>query len=786
MGLGEARDGPRAGIPLAMPEEQVEARHVGACQSGDPDAPLLTNQRDGDALVWSTSADDPAGWSSMHLRWVAGTRELERVKQASEDPRSGRIDGFFLDEDTLGMSIIVRTEHAGTVSRLLDSRDLEALRAAWCAGLVGRVDVTRVQPPADAPVLRTRRRGRALAVTVEGLRQGDLLLPIRWRERPGMDLFDTCEVPVAGRDLGLIRALPERRLGGFFEGPSDRARVLLIPEEGRAAAERLARSGPAQRCVMIDALLWSGVAHAIAETHEEGAHHLRERAAVIVRARPLAPAGAGPAVLLDGIARRWSEASETLGLRTLDEEARDAAASGFLDALDWARIIDTVSFAHGIPHVEILRQRLEGASVDGALGERFLMRYAEEFLARVPVEPDTWNARIDVGEAWLDVERGTRWEVRGGDVQVGSQAAADAYSVVGRFVLMDVARSIEEDLNAGRAGLLDLATSFWIRFRLQGHDIALDIEKSTTRKGLEAWVTGDFEYLLDRLTKKAAEKIRDEQAANAAAWKADYQLRTEFSDGASMRTSELVRDGRPVGWVAQLDGKRTHLDYVMPEGRGTSTTQLADGRRLLVATAGSYVTAEGRTSGLSVLDGTVRNFLISPKMDGLVVIRGDGSLAVLDLKRGSPLPGTERVLQPLRSLSDLHLLLTWLRQDQASAFQTHLLAADGQLVIDGDRSSGTLRERRLLVDAHYRGHPITVFIDIPGAHRQSLFEAAVVALKSLETSETEGGPGLEVRAIANLDVGSYDILEAQNPDGALLRRGPQPLSKAMNLLLVRM
>ena len=105
---------------------------------------------------------------------------------------------------------------------------------------------------------------------------------------------------------------------------------------------------------------------------------------------------------------------------------------------------------------------------------------------------------------------------------------------------------------------------------------------------------------------------------------------------------------------------------------------------------------------------------------------------------------------------------------------------------DGDRSSGTLRERRLLVDAHYRGHPITVFIDIPGAHRQSLFEAAVVALKSLETSETEGGPGLEVRAIANLDVGSYDILEAQNPDGALLRRGPQPLSKAMNLLLVRM
>ena len=354
---GAARVEP-ATSPLMGSERRTDGRHPPRCRRAgrckacrgmpvrDPDAPVLTNQRDGDALVWSTSADDTAGVVLHAPPPVAGTVNSNGTNRHRKIcNRAHRL--FLPDEDTLGMSIIIRTEH---VHRVETARQPGPGGASLHgAGLVGRVDVTRVQPPADAPVLRTRRRGRALAVTVEGLRQGDLLLPIRWRERPGMDLFDTCEVPVAGRDLGLIRALPERRLGGFFEGPSDRARVLLIPEEGRAAAERLARSGPAQRCVMIDALLWSGVAHAIAETHEEGAHHLRERAAVIVRARPLAPAGAGPAVLLDGIARRWSEASETLGLRTLDEEARDAAASGFLDALDWARIIDTVSFAHGIP-----------------------------------------------------------------------------------------------------------------------------------------------------------------------------------------------------------------------------------------------------------------------------------------------------------------------------------------------------------------------------------------------------------------------------------------------------
>lgn len=786
MGLGEAREGPRGGIPVAMPEEQVDARHVGACHSGDPSAPALTNRRDGDALLWSAPTSDSDGWAALHLRWVAGTGALERVRDASETPHGGRIDGFFLDEHTLGVSVVVRAAHAGTVATLLDSRDLEALRTAWCAGLIGRMDVTRHPARPDTPTITARRRGRALSVAVEGLREGDLILPVRWRERPGMDLFDTCEVPVVDQDLGLLRALPERRIGGFFEGPTDRARVLLIPAANRVAAARLARSGPAQRCVMLDALLWAGIAHAVADTADEHAHVLRERAAFIVQSRPLAPAGAGADVLLDGIARRWDEVSHTLALPSRAEEERTAAAAGFLDALDWARLIDTVSFSGGLPQVERLRQRLEGSDVDHTLGERFLMRYAEEFLARVPVEPDTWNARVDVGEAWLDVDRGSRWELPGGAVQVGTQTAADAYRVVGRFVLMDVARTVERDLNRGRVGVVALATSFWIRFRLQRHDIALDIEKSSARKGLEAWVTGDFEYLVDRLTKKAAEKMRDEEAANAAAWSADYALRTQYSDGAAVRTSDLLRDGRTVGWVAQLDGARTDLSYVMPEGRGASSRQLADGRRLLLATAGSYVTAEGRTSGLSVLGGTVKNFLISPKMDGLVVVRGDGSLAVLDLKRGSALPGTERVLQPLRSLSDLHALLTWLRKDRASAFQTHLLAAEGQLVIDGARSSGTLRERRLLVDAHHRGHPITVIVDIPGSHRQSLFEAAVVALKSLETSEEAGGPGLEVRAIANLDVGSYDILEASSTEGTLLRQGPQPLSKAMNLLLVRM
>jgi hypothetical protein len=786
LGIGEARDGPLAGIPAALEVEQVDARHAGACQTGDPSAPSFTNRRDGQDLVWEVSGDAASHWSLLHLRWVPGTTRIEPGGGGPVQAVDGRQPGFFLDENTLGMSLVVRTSHAPSVQALLDSRDLEALRAAWCAGLVGRVDVTRVAPPSGVPDVSARRVGRTLALTVSDLREGDRLLPIRWRERPGLDLFDTCEVPLEGRQLGLLRALPERRIRGFFVGETDRARVLLVPKEAREALGVLARGGPVQRCLIIDSLVWSGIAQVLAETPDDRASVLRDRAAAIVRARPLAPAGASGAVVLDHVARRWGLVSQELNFRARGRNERDAVVAGFLDALDWGLLIDTVSFSGGIPRVEVLRQRLEGADPDRTLGERFLMRYAEEFLQRVPVGPATWVPRIEVGEAWMEVERGTTWEIPGGSVRVGTQSAADAYNVVGRFVLMDVARRIEEDLNGGKVGLRALAWSFWVRIKLKGHDISLDIAKSSVRKGLEAWVTGDFEYILDRVTKKAAEKLRDEKAASAAAAQATYRLDTQWSDRAVVRTSALIRDDRDVGWVAQIDGARSELDYVMPNGAGVSTGGLANGKHLLLATAGSYVTAEGRTAGLSVLDGVVNNFLISPKMDGLVVVRGDGTLSVLDLKRGSPLPGTERNLQPLRSLSDFHALVRWLRDDGASAFQTHLLAANGQLVIDGARASGELRERRLLVDAAYRGHPITVFVDIPGAHRQSLFEAAVVALRALETPEDQGGPGLSVRAIANLDVGSYDILEATSTEGTLLRQGPQPLNKAMNLLVVRL
>ena len=784
LGMGEPTEGPLAGIPPGLSPTQLEALTPGACAGGDPGAPRLRNARDGDALTWTI--EGPAtGHRLVHLRWAAGTGLMDPLDTAGP-AATGQHADFFGTAHTIGLSALVPAAAAALVDDVLGNRDLDAFRTAWCAGLVDRLDHTVAPPPEDAPTLRVHRKGRDLVAEVEGAREGDLLLPVRWHDRPGPELFDLCEVPQEGGELGMLPARPTRTWRRFFLSETDQARVFLIPAEHADTAARLARGGTVQRCLVPDSLLHGGLAHARARTDPEHASLLRDQATAIARAETMVPLGGSTQDVVDAVSERYRTVVRRLGAHGRTTTQQDAINEGFLAAVDWTLLLDHVSMGNSISRLEILRQRLSGADPQEEMGERFLMHLAEAFLARSPPDLDAFGARMDIGETWLDINQGREWTVDGRTVRVPYRRTAETYQVIGRFVLMDVAQRLEDHINDGTLPLSNTPLGYWLRFRLLQHEILLDIEKSSGRKGLEAWVTGDFEYLADRLFKKAHEKLRDEQAALEAARGASYALHTRWSAGGAVRTSALIRDGNEIGWVAQCDQARVDLSYVSVDGAGTHAGALAGDRQLLLATSGSYVTADQRTAGLSVVDGEVRNFLLSPKMDGLVIVRGNGELAMLDMKRGGHLPDHERRIRPLRSLTDLHTLLEWLRRDGASAFQTHLLAHDGVLTIDSSKSSGELRERRLLVQAAYRGHPIVAVVDIPGAHRQSLFEAAVTAYSALRSPEEDGGPGLEVQAIANLDVGSYDILEAWDTRGNSLRTGRVGLSQAMNLLTFRM
>jgi hypothetical protein len=226
--------------------------------------------------------------------------------------------------------------------------------------------------------------------------------------------------------------------------------------------------------------------------------------------------------------------------------------------------------------------------------------------------------------------------------------------------------------------------------------------------------------------------------------------------------------------VAQYDGRAVRARWVL----GSAVPGDA-----LLAMSAAYTEADGNTTGVALLDGRVHNWLWKPDMGGLIVVGSRGGLDFLDMRRGGTLGGL--FLRPGNSLVDFSTLLRRVQDDGGSAFQTYLLAGDGELRLNSDRSSQEHRERRLLALARYKQNPIYCVVDLPSQGlRQgyTLYQAADIAMKSLQTPEPQG-PGLTVLAVANLDTGAKDFLIARDARGQPVR-ARQPEGVVPSNLLV--
>ncbi len=732
-------------VPPRLPPAELDA-WVGACPAGPAGAPTLRNRVDGDELVWELEGD-PSGWRVASATWAPG----EALRPL---PCEGRCA---LPEDRVGLSLLLP---AGAP----DPRG--ELEEALCG--VARFDIARAPAP-EGPTLTLSREGEALRATVEGKGRGWRLLIARERPTSRLDLLDVCELSLDKDGPLLHPAAEELRIEGFFSHGREGARAWLLPaREARALEAR-----EVQRCAELDALAWTGRAIGPFRLGEP-ADSLRLSTTDRVRAEAIATPGSDHDAIVSSIRLAHRHAREEL------QPSRGQLLSfqqGFLDGLPWGAILGGLSMQHDLPQFERIRQQLSGDDPAGVLGELFLLRLAEELLERVEPETASYEARIDLALAWRGVQPGTSWEAHGRTVRVPSQEVADYYGVVGHYLLVDLGRRVEKQM--AREPLFRL-TGLPLRGKLAEQGIDLDIEKSSAQKALEAWVTGDFEYLGDRALAKVKEQVADPTRAIERASNASYRLDGQWSapDG-SARTAWLEREGQRIGWLALYDAQKVRVGFQAVNGGGFQRDPHS-----LLALAGSYVTAQGRTAGLSAVDGQVENFLISSTIGGLVAFDRDGGVHLLDMRNGGMLPGLSTPIRPLERLADLHTLLRWIDENGASAFQTHLLGVDGQLAIDEAKASGTLRERHLLVQAAYKGHPIVAVIDLPGSPQVSLFEAAIIAIQALRTPESEGGPGLDVIGIANLDVGSYNALEAWTDEGRSLNRCPVALGEARNLVRV--
>lgn len=748
-GAAVAVERPEDAVPPAMTPRALDARQEHACAGSASSSDGVRARREGDDLAWDVTGQ-PAGQIAL-LRMKGGDTRFDVVDRVTAV--SGRRAGFFAaDNEAAVVAMLGPSPAAGSV---IASGRAEDLAAASCAGLVLDVSLASVDVTGS---LRAERDGNDLIVEAPSLAGPGRFLAVRRRSGTRGELFRWCEVPADGDNIHTVVATAAgERFPAFFGGGDDEALVYFIPTDKYEAARRLAVGGAVQRCIGAESLVAAKVATTRAEVTADTSHaSLRWRTGVRAHASPMFGAEAGPSEVMQGIARRYAEVRASVAPADREDASFDGA---FFDAVDWTAVFDRLNFGRDLHALDSLRRGV--AAVGGAdSGTYALLRVGQAFLERFPAESLRYDARYRVGKAWLEAP--TKLGVEG--------QAAEAWRIGGRFILADIGRHLEDDINGGRVGFIGLLASVPLMVELADAGVRIDIQPSNTRKVLVAWLSGDFEYLVDRALKKAGQTFG--QAGDFGDVR--YSLVGDGGAGPQVRLSKLLQDGDEIGWVGQYDGRALRARW--------SVGATVPGDALLAMSA-AYTEADGNTTGVSVLDGRVHNWLWKPDMGGLIVLGRSGALDFIDMRRGGTLGG--QFLRPGTSLVDFSTLIRHVQDDGGSAFQTYLLAGDGELRLNPDRSSQEIRERRLLALARYGKNPIWCVVDLPsGLVRQgyTLYQAAEIAMQALQTPAPDG-PGLKVLAVANLDTGAKDFMIARDGGGRPVRQ-VQPSGVVPSNLLV--
>jgi hypothetical protein len=435
----------------------------------------------------------------------------------------------------------------------------------------------------------------------------------------------------------------------------------------------------------------------------------------------------------------------------------------YLDLFPFAEYLQQVSYGNGVAQTIALADHFDRVLPTQHFGDGLIINLTAVYLSHFPPSIDAIQVRLDIAE---------KWQV------AGENSGRASCLMASRFFVSQLTHAISE---AYKSGNVSKSEANVLVKRLQSLGANLDLPLSSLEKLLFNVLAGNKQYISNRVKLKLASYVSD-PSSNIKQLQSSKFSTVSNSQNASKTWSEgpFLKDGRKIGWIGVLSsyssGKvQWYLNNDKPIDIPTFSSRF--GRRPLVLTSGSYVTSTKKTSGLSATGGVLANSAVDPKMDGLVIIH-KGEVSIHNIDAGVYLPGKTAALQVVDLISDYMELISWIQQENASVFQTHLLGFDNDLAIDPSKASTTLRERRLLATIERNGQLGVAIVDLPQTPRPlSLSEAAATTLFGLRQL------GWTVQGIANLDVGTYNILYRVQPRKAE-SLAPVPLSKAHNLLVI--
>jgi hypothetical protein len=203
------------------------------------------------------------------------------------------------------------------------------------------------------------------------------------------------------------------------------------------------------------------------------------------------------------------------------------------------------------------------------------------------------------------------------------------------------------------------------------------------------------------------------------------------------------------------------------------------GKNIVMISSGAYSTgwdaSKDTPVGLCVDNGVTVNRNIEDKMDGLVIVEAVGGVRVSDIDNDDLyLQSMNKTVSPR---TDKFTLMKWGEDEQATIFQTHLLAYKDGIRVGASNSSSNSAARRMLVLGFIQGKLFHAVFHI--TQNVTLYDATNDIMKTLKNWN------VTVSSILNLDTGGYNIFEVYDDNNQKIPyiNGDKDKSIATNLLI---
>jgi hypothetical protein len=439
--------------------------------------------------------------------------------------------------------------------------------------------------------------------------------------------------------------------------------------------------------------------------------------------------------------------------------------SDFLAGIDYTSYLDNVSFMNDGAVTERVRHDLNALSASHDAGNRFLLLLADAYYRAYPADLYLRNPRVGTAASWL--ARKARIGAFYIDTLAPRYGRDDEgkaiYELIGTYTLFQIASHIDERLATQQLQRSSLKETLVL---LQKYSVPVGSPKSDWAKAWDYLRRGDIKKLFSRLDEAF---VRHYEAIVGDTYSATRQ-------SLPCRLSMFNIQGRALGSVATayvLDWNQVRASYLTRSPGGAPLTLPPS---TVLAMAASYTSRDGDPYGFTVVNGAVRNAMISRRMDGLVYIH-DGVVGAADLR--APIRCGRLTLRPTASLPDYYCLLRCAREAGQSVFQTHLLYGQGRPAFDPSTApvaSGKIERKERRVLALLGGRAVVV--DIPIAC--TLAEATFLLEKTVDLLQIRR---TDIQAAINLDTGSYDVLDVFCPTGRAFSHKTRRPKDATNLLV---